>query len=350
MSNQAVDLQRFGWGGEGTNIVTIGLEVPIIGYIQVGIAWNDRQTAIIGSAALNAVVPGLLQEIEAKVLSLETTGLMAWEVFEALKTIEALQNGQISNLFAISFGKVNGYVEDLQGNVSVIGIQAGPVGGNILVPDGSVGGIADWFNDTPGAGWEFVLSSGYRLNGFLEDTQLLYRYGPSKQELENIALLEGFGQPRATPPDGWEKIIAPCFALGTPILLADGTSRPIEDIEAGEIVAAFAEAEALGRGALQPGTVTRLLPGITSEWIVLNDGTRVTPDHPCLTEHGTWLAARDLIASDLRAVAADGSLVQLRGSILRASDARSDEDSDFLHLPNRNPAHRLDILEGADAP
>ncbi|MCH9808836.1 MAG: hypothetical protein K0U74_14000 [Alphaproteobacteria bacterium] len=126
----------------------------------------------------------------------------------------------------------------------------------------------------------------------------------------------------------------PCFSAGTPILLADGTSRAIEDIHPGDAVAAFDETDSLGRADLRPATVARLLPGVTEEWIVLEDtssarlrqDTRVTPGHRYLTEHGTWATAAELIVSDVRAVAADGSLVPLRGTLLRASDAGSDAE------------------------
>nr|MCH9808670.1 hypothetical protein [Alphaproteobacteria bacterium] len=120
--------------------------------------------------------------------------------------------------------------------------------------------------------------------------------------------------------------VARCFSAGTPILLADGTSRVIEDILPGDTIAAFDETDSHGRADLRSATVARLLPGVTEEWIVLNDGTKVTPGHRYLTEHGTWMAAADLIASDIRAVAADGGLVPLRGTMLGASDANSDAE------------------------
>ena len=135
-----------------------------------------------------------------------------------------------------------------------------------------------------------------------------------------------------TVHDELDNLIAPCFSASTPILLADGTSVAIEDIHAGMRVAAFDERDAGGTGALTSGVVTRLIPGITTEWIVLDDAssarlrqdTRVTPNHRYLTEHGTWMTAGDLIASDVRAVAADGSFVSLTGTLLRATDADSD--------------------------
>ena len=105
--------------------------------------------------------------------------------------------------------------------------------------------------------------------------------------------------------------------------LADGSACAIEDIAVGDTVAAFDEGDARGRGALRAGRVAAVLPGITDAWIELEDGTRVTPNHPYLMEDGSWLAAKDAITSDLRAVAVDGSLVALTGTLLRAADAGS---------------------------
>ncbi|MDX2259731.1 MAG: Hint domain-containing protein [Hyphomicrobiaceae bacterium] len=119
-------------------------------------------------------------------------------------------------------------------------------------------------------------------------------------------------------------IVAPCFSAGTPILLADGSSCTIEDIRPRDMIAAFDERADLGRAALLASPVSRLLHGITTEWIVTEDGTRVTPNHRYWTELGSWITAAELIASDIRAVAADGSLVALRGTRLRATDADAD--------------------------
>lgn len=107
----------------------------------------------------------------------------------------------------------------------------------------------------------------------------------------------------------------PCFAAETPILLADGTSVAIEDIRAGMRVAAFNERDAGGTAALTSGLVTRLIPGITTEWIVLDDAssarlgqaTRVTPGHRYLRPDGSFMAIGEIVASD-------GLVVDARGT------------------------------------
>ena len=83
-------------------------------------------------------------------------------------------------------------------------------------------------------------------------------------------------------------------------------------------------AGAAGTGPLGDGLVTRLIPGITNEWIVLDDGTRVTPGHRYLRPDGSFMAIADIVASDGRVVDAHGRVTRVTGSLLRAADAGSD--------------------------
>jgi hypothetical protein len=61
-----------------------------------------------------------------------------------------------------------------------------------------------------------------------------------------------------------------CFVRGTPVLLADGNRKPVEQIEVGDIVFAFD-----GLGKLQPRRVLRLFENTTTELIELSPA----PDH-----------------------------------------------------------------------
>ena len=54
-------------------------------------------------------------------------------------------------------------------------------------------------------------------------------------------------------PDDLTAAFHHCFVRGTPVLLADGNRKPIEQIEVGDIVFAFDEL-----GELQPRRVLRL--------------------------------------------------------------------------------------------
>ena len=112
-----------------------------------------------------------------------------------------------------------------------------------------------------------------------------------------------------------------CFLPGTPILMADGTEKPIEQIRIGDLVLAFDAHAALGRGALVPRPVTRTFQNITQTIIDLR-GTRMTPGHVCLTDHGRF----ETIAAIL---ARDGALVDRHGTPLRArTGARLDSPED----------------------
>jgi hypothetical protein len=88
-----------------------------------------------------------------------------------------------------------------------------------------------------------------------------------------------------------------CFVCGTPVLLADGNRKPIEQIEVGDIVFAFD-----GRGKLQPRRVLRLFENTTTELIELSPAPdhgreaetvgfttlTVTPGHAFLTADGQF--------------------------------------------------------------
>ncbi|MGH6817101.1 MAG: Hint domain-containing protein, partial [Hyphomicrobiaceae bacterium] len=111
----------------------------------------------------------------------------------------------------------------------------------------------------------------------------------------------------------------PCFAAGTPIRLPCGAARRIEECQIGDVVLAF-DAE----GDVHPARITRLLPGITTEWIELDDGTRVTPGHPYLRPDGSFLAITDIISSDGLVVDAAGKIRHVTGRPMRATDTASD--------------------------
>jgi hypothetical protein len=84
----------------------------------------------------------------------------------------------------------------------------------------------------------------------------------------------------------------PCFAAGTPILMANGSNKPIEEIRIGDTVLAFDSRVAHGRGELIPRKVVRFLENVTDEWMLLSlsddQGDRrtdmvVTPSHRFLS-------------------------------------------------------------------
>lgn len=129
-------------------------------------------------------------------------------------------------------------------------------------------------------------------------------------------------QPRMLDSNGWNWRsittllgIDGCFLPGTPILMADGTSKPIEDIRPGDEVASFDPHAQNGLGPLKPGKVTRTFTNVTKTIINLR-GLKMTPGHVVLMDNGEW----DKIAVALRD---DRAIVEQRGDMAVLVRART---------------------------
>jgi hypothetical protein len=88
-----------------------------------------------------------------------------------------------------------------------------------------------------------------------------------------------------------------CFLAGTPILMADGQEKPIEDIRVGDMVMSFDPAADQGRGALVPRLVSRTFQNITRSIIELR-GLYMTPGHVCLTDDGRFETIAEILLRD----------------------------------------------------
>jgi hypothetical protein len=85
-----------------------------------------------------------------------------------------------------------------------------------------------------------------------------------------------------------------CFLAGTGIRLADGTSKPVEEIVAGDLLLAYDEAT----GELMPEAVRGVHEGLTSNHhLVLNGELRLTWSHPVLSG-GEWIEVGRLQVGD----------------------------------------------------
>ncbi|MCA3283989.1 MAG: hypothetical protein ING16_14085, partial [Roseomonas sp.] len=103
----------------------------------------------------------------------------------------------------------------------------------------------------------------------------------------------------------------PCFLAGTPILMANGREKPIEDIVIGDLVMAFDATADQGRGALVPRPVTRLYRDVTKSIIDLR-GLRITAGHICLTDEGRFESVAEILLRDGKLLHADGSAIRAR--------------------------------------
>jgi Ca2+-binding RTX toxin-like protein len=142
-----------------------------------------------------------------------------------------------------------------------------------------------------------------------------------------------------------------CFAPGTPILLADGTTKPIEDIQVDDLVLAFDDQVERGRGALQPHRVIRLFQNVTDEWLELSPipdqkGTAsvagffsltVTPGHRFLKADGRFEAIGTIIERakdegvDVEIILANGTPIAIQAKhILRSEETASLYDNGMV--------------------
>ena len=90
---------------------------------------------------------------------------------------------------------------------------------------------------------------------------------------------------------------ANCFLPGTKILMADGTTKNIEDIKVGDLVKAFDEKT----GEIKTAKVTKVFHHSKEEmgdyYLVINGWLRVTPNHP-IYANGKWIEAGKLKVGD----------------------------------------------------
>jgi hypothetical protein len=116
-------------------------------------------------------------------------------------------------------------------------------------------------------------------------------------------------------PKGWvpdvRRPIPRCFLAGTPILMADGQEKPIEDIRPGDLVMSFDPSADQGRGALVPKPVSRTFQNITRSIIDLR-GLHMTPGHVCLTDDGRFETIAEILLRDGILVEADGTPIRAR--------------------------------------
>lgn len=119
------------------------------------------------------------------------------------------------------------------------------------------------------------------------------------------------------PVPGFSKDLLPekelCFLSGTPILLADGSDKPIEKISVGDEVQSFNAA-----GKLVTSRVSKVFRN-QSKHILDVFGLMVTPGHVTLCGDGRFAGQHVPILDILRT---DGALVKADGSMIRAATGR----------------------------
>ncbi len=95
-----------------------------------------------------------------------------------------------------------------------------------------------------------------------------------------------------------EKLFAPrCFIAGTQILMADGSQKPIEEVDVDDMVMSFDPDAEDGLGASVPRRVTRTFTNVTRVLIDLW-GLHVTPGHEFLADGGEFMKIADILRKD----------------------------------------------------
>lgn len=137
--------------------------------------------------------------------------------------------------------------------------------------------------------------TGFRVQGLLVVDDPYQDRQEAESRAINEAIWEWFGTVTETRREGASTIVVHCVAAGEPVLMADGTWRAVEDVGAGESVAAlegdrFVAREVTGARSSGRSPVLRVETARKS--------LRVTGRHPFLLADGTWRQAEQLEVGD----------------------------------------------------
>jgi len=97
---------------------------------------------------------------------------------------------------------------------------------------------------------------------------------------------------------GWE---GACFADGTSVTLADGTTTPIETIKIGDQIQAYNEETGRVEVATVKNTYIHGNSGYSMDMVSFDNSSEllVTPNHPILNQDQKWVEVRDLNVGDI---------------------------------------------------
>lgn len=104
--------------------------------------------------------------------------------------------------------------------------------------------------------------------------------------------------------------LAPCFVAGTPVAMADGTMKPIEQVRAGELVLSYADGEVVV-SRVERSKERRATTVLT---VRFEDGRElgVTPNHPLWSaSRGAWVEAGELDVGEAIDVLVGGGVAPL---------------------------------------
>ncbi len=93
-----------------------------------------------------------------------------------------------------------------------------------------------------------------------------------------------------------------CFGKGTPILMADGSSKPIEEVKIGDQILTFSDEN---KSIIAPAIVQGIFQHLVDEYLIINNSLKVTPEHKIYVNERWELASNIKIGDKLKGI--DGS-------------------------------------------
>ncbi|MDD2653582.1 MAG: polymorphic toxin-type HINT domain-containing protein, partial [Candidatus Omnitrophica bacterium] len=117
-----------------------------------------------------------------------------------------------------------------------------------------------------------------------------------------------------------------CFLAGTPILMADGSTKPIEKVKVGDEVLSFDE----NKNLLVADTVKQAFIHKANEYFILNGSLRVTGEHPFYS-NGEWIKVNELKIGD--------SIKDKEGNLKKITDIQKVKADVLVYNLEVNPYH-----------
>ncbi|MBM3251820.1 MAG: prepilin-type N-terminal cleavage/methylation domain-containing protein [Candidatus Omnitrophica bacterium] len=144
-------------------------------------------------------------------------------------------------------------------------------------------------------GYPYDLERTVTENGDFKKVQVrIYPAGDANKQLINLVSYIADVAFGAGSGGGWINIPHdPCFLAGTPILMADGSLKPIEQIKVGDKVIAFDQ----DTEKFKEDKVTELFHHKVNKYLIINDKIKVTNNH-LVYSAGKWIEIGKLKVGD----------------------------------------------------
>lgn len=90
-----------------------------------------------------------------------------------------------------------------------------------------------------------------------------------------------------------------CFGKGTPILMSDGSSKPIEEVKVGDKIITFSNQDS---SMIMPAIVQGISQHLIDEYLIINDSLQVTPEHKMFVDNAWQYAGNIKIGDTLKGI------------------------------------------------